>query len=453
MTARNIKCCALLLSGVYLLWLLIAWTRPNPAPSLASSPSEVVAEIGRNVEVSMALERMPAPMIWLLGWLEPDADRAIAEGIERVVATASALETHGLAWTQEAQDLSVVLVVLRDEQSRRSGEVTVNRRELPAALDQSWVWDLAQMRLGEAHHDQELAASSRERLIRRGWWWVARAAGFFGLHAIVLGTAAWFVGSFMFRHDRRSSTRGGALIPPPWSIEAGLLLFFCVELTALAMAGLTTFAADGMMEQFVRPSSLEEARQWVTAGRETGAIMGSVAGLALLAVLGRRVLLNGDAADVIRAGGFSIRWPKAITCAVVLVGFAETGDLVLSWLGPSVNQVSDRSASGFNGEQGSLMVLPALAILSSCVLAPIIEEASFRGLLYSSLRSRSRPLLSVVGSAAVFAFAHVGDTDLLLANFWFGTVMAVGYEVSRSLVPVMLAHALYSAMLYGSGIS
>jgi membrane protease YdiL (CAAX protease family) len=65
------------------------------------------------------------------------------------------------------------------------------------------------------------------------------------------------------------------------------------------------------------------------------------------------------------------------------------------------------------------------------VLAPIVEEIIFRGLLYRMLRERWGIALSVVVSAVFFSMVHHGS--LLSPQLLGGIIFALAYEWSRSL--------------------
>ncbi len=65
------------------------------------------------------------------------------------------------------------------------------------------------------------------------------------------------------------------------------------------------------------------------------------------------------------------------------------------------------------------------------VLAPVVEEMIFRGLLYRMLRERWGVVLSVMVSAVFFSMVHHGL--LLSPQLLGGMIFALAYEKSRSL--------------------
>ena len=82
----------------------------------------------------------------------------------------------------------------------------------------------------------------------------------------------------------------------------------------------------------------------------------------------------------------------------------------------------------------------ALLILAVVVLAPLAEEALFRGLLYGGFRRRL-PLWAAAGlSAVIFGGAHM-NVSLFVPLTLAGLILAMVFEKSQSLWPSTVAHA------------
>ncbi|MBC7327500.1 CPBP family intramembrane metalloprotease [bacterium] len=77
-------------------------------------------------------------------------------------------------------------------------------------------------------------------------------------------------------------------------------------------------------------------------------------------------------------------------------------------------------------------------------VAPPIEEFLFRGLLYPALREELGPLLGILLSGFFFASIH-HDVSRLLPLMALGILFAFLYERRRSLLPSIIAHALWNA--------
>jgi len=78
---------------------------------------------------------------------------------------------------------------------------------------------------------------------------------------------------------------------------------------------------------------------------------------------------------------------------------------------------------------------------ATTVWAPVIEELTFRGLLYATLRTRLGVAPAALLSAVVFALPHgyaaAGSLSVLVS----GVLWALAYERTRSLLPGLLAHS------------
>lgn len=75
------------------------------------------------------------------------------------------------------------------------------------------------------------------------------------------------------------------------------------------------------------------------------------------------------------------------------------------------------------------------------LLAPLGEETFFRGMIYTGLRARWPAPAAVAASAVLFAFVHL-QWVTFLPILLLGVALAVVYDRTRSLVPVMAIHGL-----------
>jgi len=80
------------------------------------------------------------------------------------------------------------------------------------------------------------------------------------------------------------------------------------------------------------------------------------------------------------------------------------------------------------------------------LLAPVVEELVFRGLLFGTLRRGLNMWTSAVLSAAVFAVAHGYGAWGFASVFFSGVLWALAYERTGSLLPPILAHAATNFM-------
>jgi membrane protease YdiL (CAAX protease family) len=101
-------------------------------------------------------------------------------------------------------------------------------------------------------------------------------------------------------------------------------------------------------------------------------------------------------------------------------------------------------------KQISLQTHPSTLVLvivgiSVIVLAPLAEEAFFRGFVFRGLRRWLRPGWAIVVSAAVFGIAHIIPL-IMLPIFGLGVLLASIVNARKSLVPSIFAHATFNAI-------
>jgi membrane protease YdiL (CAAX protease family) len=98
----------------------------------------------------------------------------------------------------------------------------------------------------------------------------------------------------------------------------------------------------------------------------------------------------------------------------------------------------------------SSISLPWIVIFGvvSIILAPIMEEILFRGILYPMVRQLGYPKLALWGTSILFAASHAN-----LQAFVPLTVLALGltwlYERTNYLIAPILAHSTFNAINYG----
>ncbi|HEX9260792.1 MAG TPA: CPBP family intramembrane glutamic endopeptidase [Acidimicrobiales bacterium] len=96
------------------------------------------------------------------------------------------------------------------------------------------------------------------------------------------------------------------------------------------------------------------------------------------------------------------------------------------------------------------LTLAAVAV----ILAPLVEELFFRGLVQRSLRSRLAPVWAVIGQGLVFGGFHAdpgygaGNIGLVLALSAVGAVFGAAAQLVRRLGPGMVAHGCFNAVVF-----
>jgi len=87
------------------------------------------------------------------------------------------------------------------------------------------------------------------------------------------------------------------------------------------------------------------------------------------------------------------------------------------------------------------------AVAMTVVLAPVMEETLFRGIVLESIRSRFGAFKAIMISAAVFGIIHVIPQQVINA-FFVGIVLGFIYVKTESLASVIILHAINNALAY-----
>jgi membrane protease YdiL (CAAX protease family) len=78
-----------------------------------------------------------------------------------------------------------------------------------------------------------------------------------------------------------------------------------------------------------------------------------------------------------------------------------------------------------------------------CILAPVLEEMLFRGIILRSFLQQYSKWAAIVGSATLFGVAHMNLYQYVTALI-IGLVLGWLYERTRSLLPCIALHAAYN---------
>lgn len=132
--------------------------------------------------------------------------------------------------------------------------------------------------------------------------------------------------------------------------------------------------------------------------------------------------------------------PALIRCMTSVLAWVEQILPLSAWEVRAFEHMSDGSMA---------------AIIASCVLAPILEEMLFRGIVLRSFLRQLPRGQAIMGSAIIFGLAHMNVYQFLV-GLVIGTVLGWLYERSRSLIPCIALHAAYNTGLTAlepSGVS
>lgn len=86
-----------------------------------------------------------------------------------------------------------------------------------------------------------------------------------------------------------------------------------------------------------------------------------------------------------------------------------------------------------------------LFVLTSVLVAPIVEELFFRGFLFKGFRQKYGWKIALVLSALIFSLFH-GQVATLLPTFLLGALFSYLYQRTESIFPSMLLHFLVNSV-------
>lgn len=89
----------------------------------------------------------------------------------------------------------------------------------------------------------------------------------------------------------------------------------------------------------------------------------------------------------------------------------------------------------------------ALTMFTVVILAPILEEMLFRGIVQESTSRFYGPLAGILIASAIFAIVHPNPQQIVNA-FFSGLILGYIYYRTRSLIPVIVIHAVNNAIAY-----
>ncbi|MGW8390224.1 CPBP family intramembrane glutamic endopeptidase [Pseudoduganella sp. HUAS MS19] len=119
----------------------------------------------------------------------------------------------------------------------------------------------------------------------------------------------------------------------------------------------------------------------------------------------------------------------ATPCLFLLMGFVN--DLLLAEF---------PLRAGMENHLGNWMAAGLPQIMLICIIAPVVEEMLFRGIILRSFLQQYERSYAILGSAVVFGFYHMNIYQLVGASL-FGIFAGWLYERTRSLIPGIAMHA------------
>jgi uncharacterized protein len=131
-----------------------------------------------------------------------------------------------------------------------------------------------------------------------------------------------------------------------------------------------------------------------------------------------------------------VPWVLMLVPALVLVNSTLVGVVTQAF------PLSDNERALFERLGGDDLATTLLG----CVIAPVVEEMLFRGVILRGFLQRYERSHAIWGSAALFGMAHLNIYQFVAALL-LGALSGWLYERSRSLVPCIALHSAYNTAL------
>mgnify|MGYP001564712092 FL=1 len=291
--------------------------------------------------------------------------------------------------------------------------------EIRSELPPGWFADTLAARVAAKSGDRAAQQEAEAAISARGTALLDRWLGLTFMQGVLLAIGAVALVRILLR--RMSVAVGEAPLPPVWTAQDGYGLF---------IRGVFGFLLIGFATTFLLP------RASPYSGIATLA-----AGTPLVWWLYRYLSVRGLSVPAtfgltLSAGG----WWLVAGATFVVIGFSVLGEAAIA-LGSGALHYKPHWADGLL--ENVLWGPPWLAaceVFDSVVWAPLIEELAFRGVLYATLRMTVGVWPAVGLSAGIFALVHGYGAVGFASVFWSGTLWALAYERTRSLLPAILGH-------------
>lgn len=228
-------------------------------------------------------------------------------------------------------------------------------------------------------------------------------------------------------------------VPSPyglWIAFFSVLIFVAPNLVLLGIAGVA-------------------AVETVVTDSTTMIVLNLVVGLVLQVVVFALALL-----PLLAAGRpFARLWGPTRTTGA-MVGLGVVAGLVVAIVSYTLNAIAVLVAGVEDPVEQQLLQdalaggLPLLVVaLLAVVVAPVVEEVIFRGVLFRALADRINLPVGLVLSAAIFALIHIevvlSQPFALVGLFAVGFLLAWAYHLTGNLTVPILGHAVFNAISLG----
>ena len=344
-------------------------------------------------------------------------------------ALRAALANFGNNPEEEVIAEAVRYAYLPQDKIEFSPEIFTGASLLPVG----WASDTLRLRIATKLGDNRLASFLRERIENRGAQLRLHLLQLTLIIAALIGTGLFFL--VRYRTLFLPSPWERSVLNQPWTASAG----FAVTVRAAVYGLLIWVGLHLISTQFFRPSIFT---MWSTL----------FASLPMLLLIHFH-LLQPRGLTLNKAFGLSLLQPglrQFLLITLALLAMDMLGQMMIGW-GTWKLGLGDHWAAGI---QERLVFGPQATVVWSTInivlWIPIMEEIGFRGLVYTTLRSRIGPTLAIVISATLFSALHLKSVAGFLSIFWSGLLLAYAYERYHSLLPGIVMHAAGNLLYLGT---
>jgi len=237
------------------------------------------------------------------------------------------------------------------------------------------------------------------------------------------------------------------LIPPPVGIGPERVPWGFWDVVVAALPLIFSFLL-AVLVHFLPSSTGTPASETPTSTRVL--VANTVVGLVIYAVILLLIWLVTVRKYRVGWSALGVRRPPGVYFALVIpilvgmyIGAALVSALIVKlFYGGKAENPQVKDLTGGGGFSWTSLIL---ALITASIVAPIIEELLFRGVLYGWLRTRWSAVGGVILSAALFSAAHA--IPLILASiFVVGLTLAIVYEKTKSTLATMTLHSLFNTI-------
>lgn len=130
---------------------------------------------------------------------------------------------------------------------------------------------------------------------------------------------------------------------------------------------------------------------------------------------------------------------KRLFCQNLII----TGIICLTEMLIAITTGYDAGQTEFLIEMIKTSPLAMFIIAENIIIAPVLEEILFRGILQSVFFKKINPIINIFLTAFIFAFLHSGQIDWGTAeNFTLGIGLGISCFYSNSIVPSIVIHMI-----------